>query len=58
MNMTRVNLPRAGCPLKLSDCATRGLVTEATKTPMTHLKELKAELGETLHTTNVAQALR
>ena len=51
---TCVNLPRAGRPHKLSDRARRRLVREATKTPMTTLKELQAsaaEMGETLHTT-------
>ena len=45
-----VNLARAGRPHKLSDCARRRLVREATKTPMTTLKELQAsaaEMGET-----------
>ena len=49
-----VNLPRAGRPHKLSDHARRWVVREATKTPMTTLKELKAsaaEVGETLHAT-------
>ena len=48
---TCVNLPRAGRPHKLSDRARRRLVREATKTPMTTLKELQAsaaEMGETL----------
>ena len=57
---TCVNLPRAGRPHKLSDRARRRLVREATKTPMTTLKELQAsaaEMGETLHTTTVAQVL-
>src|SRR4029434_4843941 len=57
---TCVNLPRAGCPHKLSDRARRRLVREATKTPMTTLKELQAsaaEIGETLHTTTVARVL-
>src|SRR4029434_1109475 len=51
---TCVNLARAGRPHNLSDRARRRLVREATKTPMTTLKELKvsaAEMGETLHTT-------
>ena len=53
---TCVNLARAGRPHKLS--ARRRLVREATKTPMTTLKELQAsaaEMGETLHTTTVAR---
>src|SRR4029434_6380345 len=57
---TSVNLPRAGCPHKLSDRARRRLVREATKTPMTTLKELQAsaaEMGETRHTTTVAWVL-
>ena len=57
---TCVNLPRAGRPHKLSDRARRRLVREATKTPMTTLKELQAsaaEMGETLHTTTVARVL-
>ena len=55
-----VNLARAGRPHKLSDRARRRLVREATKTPMTTLKELQAsaaEMGETLHTTTVARVL-
>ena len=51
-----VNLPRAGRPHKLSDRARRRLVREATKTPITTLKELQAsaaEMGEILHTTTV-----
>src|SRR4029434_6551795 len=46
-----VNLPRAGRPHKLSDRARRRLVREATKTPMTTLKELQAsaaKMGETV----------
>ena len=43
---TCVNLPRAGRPHKLSDCARRRLVREATKTPMTTLKELQASAAE------------
>src|SRR4029434_10363380 len=57
---TCVNLPRAGRPHKLSDLARRRLVREATKTLMTTLKDLQAsaaEMGETLHTTTVAQVL-
>src|SRR4029434_9383500 len=57
---TCVNLLRAGCPHKLSDRARRRLVREATKTPMTTLKELQAsaaEMGETLHTTTFARVL-
>ena len=57
---TCVNLPRAGCPHKLSDRARRRLVREATKTPPITLKELQAsaaEMGETLHTTTVAWVL-
>ena len=48
---TCVNLPKAGRPHRLSDFARRKLVREATKTPMTTLKELQAsaaEMGETL----------
>ena len=55
-----VNLARAGRPHKLSDRARRRLVREATKTPMTTQKELKAsaaEMGETLHTTTFARVL-
>ena len=55
-----VNLARAGSPYKLSDRARRRLVREATKTPMTTLKELQAsaaEMGETLHTTTFARVL-
>src|SRR4029434_6793126 len=55
-----VNLPRAGRPHKLSDRARSRLVREATKTPMTTLKEFQAsaaDMGETLHTTTVAQVL-
>ena len=58
---TCVNLARAGRPHKLSDRARRRLVREATKTPMTTLKELQAsaaEMGETLHTTTVARVLQ
>ena len=47
------NLPKAGRPHRLTDRARRKLVREATRTPMTTLKELKAsaaEMGETLHT--------
>src|SRR4029434_5025265 len=57
---TCVNLPSTGRPHKLSDHARRRLVTEATKTPMTTMKELQAsaaEMGETLHTTTVAWVL-
>src|SRR4029434_7923429 len=57
---TCVNLPRAGRLPKLSDRARRRLVREATKTPMTTLKELQAsaaEMGETLHTTTFARVL-
>ena len=57
---TCVNLARAGRPHKLSDRARRRLVREATKTPMTTLKELQAsaaEMGETLHTTTFARVL-
>ena len=49
-----------GRPHKLSDRARRRLVREATKTPMTTLKELQAsaaEMGKTLHTTTVARVL-
>ena len=55
---TCLNLPRAGRPQKLSDRARRKLVREATKTPTTTLKELKAsvaQMGETVHSTTVAQ---
>ena len=38
---TCVNVPRAGRLHKLSDCARRRPAREATKTPMTTLKELK-----------------
>ena len=51
--MARVNLARAGRPHKLSDRARRRIVREATKTPMTTLKEFQAsaaDMGETLHT--------
>ena len=57
---TCVNLARAGRLHKLSGRARRRLVREATKTPMTTLKELQAsatEMGETLHTTTVARVL-
>ena len=40
---TCVNLPRAGCPHKLSDRARMRLVREATKTPMTKLQQLRWE---------------
>src|SRR4029434_882749 len=46
-----VNLPRAGRPHKLSDRARSRLVREATKTPMTTLKEFQAsaaDMGETV----------
>src|SRR4029434_8311483 len=49
---TFVNLLIAGRPHKLSDRARRRLVREATKTPMTTLKELQAsaaEMGETAY---------
>ena len=59
--VTCLNLPKAGRPHKQSDRARRRLVREATKTPMTTLKELKAsvaQMGETIvHTTTVAQVL-
>src|SRR4029434_5129037 len=57
---TFVNLARAGRPHKLSDRARRRLVREATKTPVTSLKELQAsaaEMGETLLTTTLALVL-
>uniref|UniRef100_A0A8P4FYI4 Transposase Tc1-like domain-containing protein n=1 Tax=Dicentrarchus labrax TaxID=13489 RepID=A0A8P4FYI4_DICLA len=57
---TCLNLPRAGHPQKLSDRARRRLVREATKTPTTTLKELKAsvaQMGETVHTTTVSRVL-
>ena len=57
---TCVNVARSDCPHKLSGCARRRLVREATKTPMTTLKELKssaAEMGETLHTATAAWVL-
>ena len=52
-----LNLPRAGCPHKLSDWARRGLVREATKTDTTSLKKLRAsvlQMGETVHAATVA----
>ncbi|KAF7651086.1 hypothetical protein LDENG_00116390 [Lucifuga dentata] len=57
---TTVNLPRAGRAPKLSDRARRRLVREATKTPMTTLKELQgsvAAIGESVQTTTVAWLL-
>ena len=57
---TCVNLPRSGRPHKLSDRARSRLAREATKTPMTTLKELQASAAkmiETMHTTTVAQVL-
>ena len=60
-NMTRLNLPKPGHHHKLNDRARRRLVKEATKTPMTTLKEIKAsaaELGEMLHNvTTFSQAV-
>ena len=56
-----VILPRSSLPHKLIDCTRRRLVKEATKTPMTILKEFKntaAEIGETLHTATVAGFFR
>ena len=57
---TCVNLPKPGHHHKLNDHTKRKLVSEATKTPMTTLKELKAsaaELGEMLQSTTDAQVL-
>ena len=57
---TCVNLHKAGHPHKLSDRARGRPLREATKTPMTTLKELKAsaaDMGETLHTTTIARVL-
>lgn len=42
---------------KLSDCAGKSPVSEATRTPVSAWKELQTsvdEMGETLHTTTVA----
>lgn len=47
-NTAHVNLPRAGHPHKLSGPARRWVVKEATKTPMTTLKKLKASAAETI----------
>ena len=63
---TCVNLPKAGCPQKLSARTRKKLVREATKTLMTTLKELKASVavtGETAYNnfflgTSLVKALR
>ena len=52
-----VNLPRADRPHKLSDCARRRLVREATKTPMATLKELTSSAGEIGETGETQQLL-
>lgn len=54
------NYTQVGLSHKMSDCTRRRLVREATKTPVTTLKELKAsatELRQTPHSTTVAWVL-
>ena len=49
---TTTNLPREGCPPKLTDQARRTLIREATKIPKISLKELQcstAEIGVSVH---------
>ena len=53
-------LPRAGCPTKLSSLATKILVREMTKNPMTTLTEQQsssAEMGEPARRTTVSTEL-
>ncbi len=57
---TTQNLLRAGCPPKLSSRVRRALVREASKRPMTTLKDLQrsmAEMEETVHVSTIAQVL-
>ncbi|MBN3272993.1 TCB1 transposase, partial [Polyodon spathula] len=57
---TTPNMLKAGCPLKLSSCVRRALIREATKRPMTILKDLQrsmAEMGETVHVSIIAEVL-
>ena len=57
---TTKTLPRSDRPSKLDDQAKRRLIREATKWPMTTLKELHAFMAKTghcLHVTTMSQAL-
>ena len=44
---TTTNLPREGCPPKLTDQARGALIREATKRPKITLKELQSSTAET-----------
>ena len=57
---TTKTLPRSGRPSKLDDQASRRLIGEATKRPLTTLKELHAFMAKTghcVHVTTISQAL-
>jgi transposase len=57
---TTTNLPREGCPPKLTDQARRALIREATKRPKITLKELlysTAKIGVSVHRTTLSCTL-
>ena len=57
---TATNLPREGCPPKLTDQARRAFIREATKTPKIPLKEMQsstAEIGVSVHRTKQKKVL-
>ena len=57
---TTTNLPREGCPPKLTDQARRALIREASKRPKRALKELQssiAEIGVSVHGTTLSRTL-
>ena len=57
---TTANLPRYGCPPKLTGRARRILIREAAKRPMVTLEELQrstAQVGESVHGTTISRAL-
>ena len=57
---TTTNLPREGCPPKLTDQARMALIREATKRPKITLKELQsstAEIGVFVHRTTFSRTL-
>ena len=54
------NLPRHGCPPKLTGRVQRALFREAAKRPMVTLEELQrstAQVGESVHRTTLSHAL-
>ena len=54
------NIPRHGCPPKLTGQAMRALIREAAERPMITLEELQrstAQVGESVHRTTISHAL-